>query len=188
MQLGAAHDDAVAAPLDNAHIEIGIVLFVRPALAVPLGIGDHFRRAQVVVPAIAVHALDVFGVAGIDQSDLVLDAHQRHVDARDRGPDRGVSQKLDPLGEILRTARDLIDAMRVAAVLALEASQCAELGIVILIILRRVGDRHAESGMLGDVGDLLAVPEGDAPIVQARDIVRRPFQSHRRSSSNPRRC
>jgi len=78
VQLGAAHDDAVLGAVDDPDIEIRVVLLVGAALAVALGIGDDFGRAQVVVAAIAVHALDVGRALRIDLGDVVLDAHQRH--------------------------------------------------------------------------------------------------------------
>ena len=52
MQLGPAHNDPLVGAIDDAYIEIGIVLFVGPPLAVALGVGDHLGAAQVVVAAV----------------------------------------------------------------------------------------------------------------------------------------
>ena len=117
MQLGATYHDAVLVAVDDADVEVGIVLLVGAPLAVALGVGDHLGGAQVVVAAVAVHALDVGRALRIDLRDLVPDAHQRHVDAGDQGADRGVPHHLDAAREILLAARDLVDAVCLVAVL-----------------------------------------------------------------------
>ena len=185
MQLGAAHHDAVAVAADDAHIEIGIVLLVGAALAVAFRIGDHFGGAQIVVAAIAVHALDIFRILRIHGRDLVLDAHQRHVDAGDGRADAGMRQQLDALVQILLAARNLIDAVRLAPVFGLETAQGAQLGIVVIVIPGRARDGNPETRMLRDIVDPFAIPIGHASVAQAFDILFRCLERHRSSSLFP---
>ncbi|GGC72879.1 hypothetical protein GCM10010994_34060 [Chelatococcus reniformis] len=179
MQLGAPHDDAVLAALDDADVEIGIVLLVGAALAVALGVGDHLGPAQIVVAAILVHTLDVLGVHRVDLGYRVLDLHQGHEHAGDGRADRGVLQQLDALVQVFGRARHLVDPVRLAAVLGGVAAQVTQIRVVVFVVVGNQGQRHLEAGILGDVRDVLAIPIGDAAVPQRFDILLRCLQTHR---------
>ena len=115
---------------------------------------------------------------GLTCGHLVLDAHQRHVDARYRRADRGVLHQLDAGREIVLAARNLVDAMRLAAVLGPVAPQRAVVRSIVVVVDGGQRDRHPEARVRGDVVDALAVPVGDAAVAQALDILLRRFQSH----------
>ena len=178
MQLGAAHHDAVGAALDDAHIQIGVVLLVGATLAVALGVGDHLGSAQVVVAAVVVHALDVGGVLRVDLGDVVFHAHQSHVDAGDQCADGGVLHQLDANREVLFAARDLVDAVRLLTVFGLVAPQLAVFGLVVDIVFCDDLDRQLESRMGGDVVDAFAVPERHASVAKAFAVLRGGFECH----------
>src|SRR5262249_45025206 len=93
--------------------------------------------------------------------------------------DRGHLHHLDAGGEIALVARNLVDAMRLAAVLCAIAPPLAELGRLVVVVGGGELDRHLEARMPGDVGNALAAPGEDATVAQAFDILLWRLEGHR---------
>ncbi len=119
VRLGAAHDDAVVALLDDVHVHVGVGLLVRRQRAVALGVGHGAVGDEVVVLQVLhvlLEALVVVGAPGLVGlvGDRVEGVDGVHADAALEAGAGLLAQQalhLDLLGEVLGGLVDVGEAV-----------------------------------------------------------------------------
>ncbi len=176
--LAPAHHYALVVATHDTDVEVRIILLVGSAATVALGVGDHLCGAQVVVPAMAVQALDVVRITRVHLGHGVLDAHQGHHHPSHPADDRHVVHQLHALFEIGLITRDLEDPVGEVARLGAIGDDVATRGVGVVVVALRDRDGNGEFRVAGDVVDPLPVPEGHAAVVEARSVFFRRLQAH----------
>ena len=176
MDLGAAHDDAVGALLDDSHVVVRMVLLRGAERAIALDVGLRDGDSEIVVAAIAVVLVDAIAILGLaggrepladdvqrEQrvgADFLDQHHQRRALAR-RGRDQRAA-----LEQVVAVLRNMV----VAAVLVGALFHDRELAILRIVrhpvVERRMLDRDSDHRMRGDVCNLFAAKKHRAPIAQ----------------------
>ena len=148
VRLGAAHDDAVVALLDDVHVYVGVGLLVRRQRAVALGVGHGAVGDDVVVlevlhvlleALVVVRALGLVGLVG----DRVQRVDGVHADAALEARAGLLAQQalhLDLLGEVLG---GLVDVGEPVDLLAGEVARGQHEVLVLRLRGELVGHRYA---------------------------------------------
>jgi hypothetical protein len=181
--LGASHDDAVLVLVDDAHVQVGVVLRARALRTIALHVRLRNGEREVVVAAVAVERLDPrqpFTVEDPHQSEEGVGADL--VDEGDDGPAGGGSgiDESAPVEQVLRRPRDpVVGGVLLAGLGVHRHGQGAVVGVGRRLVVEGcVVDRDPQVGDVVDVVDRGPLVEERAPVVEGGPVVVGSAQGH----------
>ena len=166
VELGTSDHDAVVTLVNDAEVQVGVVLLARRERSMPFGIGYARYAAKVSLPAMLDEGLDAHSVpgeglrvrhpaGGRPERQKALEGHEQR-----RLP---TQQGLHPRSQVVGRLRKLIGILAVQPALA------------VAVTGGHVRYRHPELRVLGHVPHELAVVEDPAAIRERGSIL---FRSH----------
>ena len=159
VHLAAVDVHAVRGPVDDVDVEVRIVLLARAPLAVPLGVRDALRAAQVVLAGVVDVLVDGLAVDRLQLRQFGCRRDEREQDDT-RGPERHVTLALGEqplaLAELLDRLRHDVDRVELVRIIRMEA----------VVHVRSGLHSGLQPRFVGRIGDALAIEVREPPVLQ----------------------